>query len=313
MRFRALAVCFVAAAALTAAEEKLLRLTLAAGKTCRIIIEVEQEVVQSMGPQAMTVNQTMRFDYSLKSAAADAEGNIPLVMTYDRVAINQRTPQGEQKYDSAEKRTPGVASSSENAFVGGLSGLVGAGFTAVVSPRGEVRRVEGVDALQAKALQGIPEGPMKPMQTAQMQQMLTEESMIQQMEQILPVFPEKAVQVGDRWNQKGALKLGPLVMDVETTYEVTAIRSDSVDLKVSGTMSSSENAEAASEMSISVKKGTREGTMVVDSDGLITEGDAKMDMEIEIQVQGMVMTQQVSSKALARRLPTEGPVKDKKK
>lgn len=288
------------ASATRGAEERLLRFAFPPGKACTLSVEVKQDLAQSFGPQKMATRQEMRLDYALKGLPPDAEGNAAVQVTISRVALSIDSQFAKVSFDTEKPDT--VKAAKGDPMSAGFAALAGGTFTMTVSPRGEVRKVAGAAAIADRAVKALPESPMREMLTQQFQSMYGDEAMRDQMGQFLPVYPEKPVKPGDRWTQKGTIRMGPIAIDQESNYTVSGLRPDGADLAVEATFTSSGKADPEAEMSVQIRKGTQKGTLAVDADGFLSTSDARQSMECDVVAQGMAMGQTMEAAVTVRRL-----------
>lgn len=284
-------------------EERLLRLSFPEGKSCALAVEMEQDLKQAFGPQAMETRQTMRLEYRLEGLPPDAEGNSVIRVSIDRVTLAIDSPMGKIAFDSRDPES--VKAARANPMTAGFAALQGGRFSMTLTPRGEVRSVSGSGEIAERAARAVPEGPVREMVAGQFKAMYSDAAMRDQMGQFLPVYPEAPVKPGDRWTRKGRLQLGPVAIDQETSYTVARLGPDGADLAVEAVFSAAP-ADPAAEISFSVKNGTQKGTVAVGDDGLLRESSTRQRMECDVVAQGMTMSQTMDATVTVKRIAEGG-------
>ncbi|HEU4754083.1 MAG TPA: DUF6263 family protein, partial [Armatimonadota bacterium] len=136
---------------------------------------------------------------TLTTQKPDAAGAIRIANKTDRMALKVAAPGFELNYDSTKPETGKTDNPSAKPVLEMLSALAKGTYTLVVSPRGEVKAVEGVDQL----IQGT--GP----EAAELlKQELSLAKLQRETAQDLGALPDKAVKKGDRWERTEVQDLG---------------------------------------------------------------------------------------------------------
>jgi hypothetical protein len=189
------------------------------GKTYRMRMATEQKITQTMEGRTMVMPQTIGFGLTQAVKEVREDGTAVVQVTYDSVKFKQEGPMGAMDYDSANPpaTVPPMAR--------GFAALVGQGFSMDMTPEGRVVRVEGADQLLARITENI-EIPMPAMRStieAQMKQQFGDQALKEMMEQMMAIYPEKPVAVGDSWSRKVTVARGfPMVMDNNWTLKSRA-------------------------------------------------------------------------------------------
>jgi hypothetical protein len=143
---------------------------------------LDQTITSGGTDVKQTIEQSMVSSFTVKDKKAD--GSVVL----------------EQKIDTVTMKTsgPGAADAKPP------DGLKGATFTITVSPKWQITKFEGYDAL-IKKLSGEDAGVEKLIRT-----FLPEEILRASAEEAFGFLPDKAVKKGDTWERKLVYPLGPL-------------------------------------------------------------------------------------------------------
>lgn len=151
-----LGVPFLAAALITAGCREARRpvdlgLRLASGEELRFTQSTSQTIRQSAAGRTFELAQELRSAFRLRVRDRTPEGQHVIGAAYEALAITVRSPSGTLAWDS---RAPGEGT----AALRPLGALVGESFWFVVSDRGVVGRVEGLDLLEKRLAESIGAG-----------------------------------------------------------------------------------------------------------------------------------------------------------
>ena len=277
----ALAACLPALDALAAeanagGEKVRLRLRLEKGKSYGIKMTVQQKIAQTIQGNKVDVDQTMGMEYTFDVLEVKDDGTMTVKVTYHAVQMKMDGPMGKVDYDSANPpdEVPKLAQ--------GLAALVGQSFTLDFTPEGRVTRVEGLDAVLARMIEKLelPAGAMKKMMEDQLKKQFGDKAMRETMEQLMAMYPEGPVGIGDSWTKKVKLtKAFPLEM--ENTYVLKERKGGVAILDTRSTLKSDPKAEPMKMGPLSLSydlTGKQEGQVEMDEATGWTLG-AKMTQE----------------------------------
>jgi len=185
-----------------------LRLHLEPGKTYKLQITSEQKIIQSLEAQGsrQETPQTTGFGLSHHVKEVRDDGTAVVQVTYDSLQFKQEGPMGNVDYDSS---TAGGAESS-HPMAKALATLVGGSFELDLTRKGDVTRVEGADSLAAQVMENIkvPIPVLRPVIEQQVKQQFGDQAMKELMEQMIGVYPEGPVGIGDSWSRRIAVTRG---------------------------------------------------------------------------------------------------------
>jgi hypothetical protein len=162
--------------------------------------------------------------------------------------------------------------------------IKGQEFEMVVTKEGKVLAVNGLEKIAENILSSVDMGEeFKQGMDASFKQQFNDAQMKEQFERAFFIFPNKEVKVGDSWTKEHAAPGGSSAMGgFKTTYTVSEIEGDMVDLDVKSDFSGMESQGSV--------KGSQSGTMTVDSrSGLIMSSDLDIEMEASEGGQSMKM------------------------
>jgi hypothetical protein len=150
----------------------------------------------------------------LKVTAEDvaADGAATLRQTFESVRMEMKSPVGRIVYDSsAPEKTPNPVAEMMGKVMGAL---VGESIIVVMSPVGEVRRVEGASRILEKVIKSTLADPASASAAQGLKAMLSDDALKSTLGQSFSKLPAGPVKPGDTWN-------GQLAMGSEAIGRVT--------------------------------------------------------------------------------------------
>ena len=278
-------VCGLAFATTGIAAEKVdLKLDLKKGQSYPLLATIDSKVVQTMGGQQQTIDQSMAIYYTMKVTDVAADGTMDVTVTYDRVRMNMKNPAGNIEYDSDKTKpeeTPMMAR--------GFAGLVGSKLDLKITPKGKVTDVKGADELLKRMIDKMElQEPQKSMVETQLKQQFGPEAIRKSFEQMTAFYPEKPVAPGESWTQKVPLAMGFPIL-TETTYTLKEVKGDAVVIDMKGTVSTDpkQPMKMGPQQMVYDLKGEQTGTITLDkSSGWIQTGKAQQNLDGSVKLQG---------------------------
>jgi hypothetical protein len=215
-----------------------LRLNLREGESLSLRMVTDQNISQTVLGQEQEITQKIGFDFTFLIDAVDADGTAMVQVTYDWVMMEQDGPTGKIVYDSADPpaRVPDLAV--------GFAALVGRGFAMRLSAEGRVQDIQGVDALITGLLEelDLPEGAEADAIEQSFRDQFGEEALKENMENMMAVYPEEPVGIGDSWARKIVISKGfPMILD--NTWTLTAREGGVATIEVHSTVEPNPDAE----------------------------------------------------------------------
>ncbi len=210
----AIVAVFVFAAASVNAQNWELRYDPPIGEVLKYRTQTLQEMDMDLGPMG---GQKMSNDISMTMTQVAREkvgSDFRLESVIESMIMDVK--QGGASIMHWDSNAPEAGDASE---LGEMSALIDQTFETVMSDRGEVRSVSGLDAMWDAMAES--DDPMMKQQAQMMKQGLGDESMVAMMQGSMPVFPEHALETGDSWTWDAQAPnpiLGELAM--KSTYTV---------------------------------------------------------------------------------------------
>jgi len=256
-------VLLMATAALALGADKVtLRLRLKKGDVFHVRVGNDQTITQTLQGRTMKMVQAFVMGYTYDVAEVDPAGLATIRVTYTSVVFKQQGPTGTVAYDSANppKTVPLAART--------WAALVGQGFTMKILPTGHVKEITGVDQMMNKMIAAleIPDGPQKTMVRNQLSAMFGDEALTEMMENMMAIYPEGPVGIGDSWNKKVSITKG-FPMTLDTTYTLKERKDGVATVAVTSKVSSNPQAPPMEMGFMKIRydlKGTQTGTLRMD-------------------------------------------------
>ncbi|MCB1136443.1 MAG: hypothetical protein KDK78_09255 [Chlamydiia bacterium] len=228
------ALCIMAASPVQADQAVLLRYVFNAGDVHHFTVKSDETVKQSpphMGE--MTLTKHTEMDFTQEILSVDADGNARTSLRYDAVRLQIETPFGTESFDSS------IDSGAYSPETACFEALIGSAFEVVVSPRGKVLAVNGLNELVQRLVDSLAEdyGPMKEVIESTMSQLLSEEAISNQLGKFSPPFPEEAVCVGCEWDDCTELDVGFGAIKLTMVYKLKSVSASEIVISVKGSMS----------------------------------------------------------------------------
>jgi hypothetical protein len=275
----------------SATGSKMLKFNFEKGKgyDYEMIINMDQDI---MG-QAMQMDMT---NYYSMDVVADDGTTKTITTTYDRFKMNMKVGPMNIDVDS-DKPLHEIGDGDGKdpmKMVNRLFGAIkGKKFTMKVNAEGKVEEVTGFKEMAQSIVDsmGVDE-KMKEQMQQQFSKQFNEQSLKDQFERFLYIFPNKDVKVGDSWQKTttpGMAMGGKYV----STYTVSEIEGDMVTVEEKSKI---EGASEAMDM-----KGDITGTLVIDSKtGLVVNADQDMDLIMNAEGKEIKMKAKSKIKGKAR-------------
>jgi len=266
-------------------EKVRLRIRLEPGKSYVLRFVTDQDISQTMMNRQQNMKQTMDMTMTYDVRGVDDAGVADVKVAYSAIRFKQSGPMGTVEYDSA--KPPKTLPPQARAF----SALVGQSITMKLSPRGRISDIQGAGALIDKIFKSMnpPKGRMSTMVRKGLKEQFGEESMKDMMQQMMALYPEKPVGVGDSWSSTMTVSKGfPMVM--EHTWTLTGVEDGSALVAVSSQIKPNLDAVPIRVGPINMTHrftGEQKGTLKIDlNTGWITSGDMTQSFSGAIKMEG---------------------------
>ncbi len=238
----------------------LFQLKLKQGETYRTVMTMDQTVEQTLLGETEKTTSVTQMTLSYTVSQVDADGTIHMESTYEQVALAQGSAADAVKYDSAN---PSANQNAEQ-IAPIYDKIIGQTISVQFAPNGEVKSVEGFDAIIESMMGTMPEGPMR----EQFRQSMTDifEQSVTGNSGNLAYFPGQAIKVGDSWPQKTSTSTTMFNIELDTTYTLKERKDGIATIETTsvGTFLPGENGEIMGMQMNFNMQGGQTGTLAVD-------------------------------------------------
>lgn len=267
-------------AACKSSDKLALKLNYQKGKKYYYTSTTEQTTDQTFMGQSVSNSSKTVTGYIYEVTDIDKDGNYLVKITYDKIETDRK-----------------VASKSPIAddFLKGFT------FDMVVTPRGKVKEVRGMDKIMDLAVaaatpdsanDAATDAAMKPIMDA-VKSKYNDKNMGAMMEQMTNYFPEGDVEVGDTWENTVSIDMF-VSMKIASTYKVADVKDNIVKLEVESKISTGDGPGIMG-MKMDIE-GTQKGTMEIDSKtGLVVKSVTNQEMDGKMNMMGMSMPMKIKT------------------
>ncbi len=227
----------------------------------------------------MTITQTMDMTWEIKSVGTD--GTAQMMQTIDRLKLDMNGPAGNLALDTADAQDPqGVPEQTTKM----IRAIAGSPFTSKVSERGEFLDVK----LPPKLLKAFEEaGPMATMFGG-------DEGLKKLFEQLMPIFPEKAIAQGKSWKGVRKMPMGLGSMTINMTYTLEAPEGSEQNIGVDAKVEIEPTKDAPVELKLTAQE--MKGHYRFDNTaGILKSTDVVQKMTMTVNANGQQIDQDIES------------------
>jgi hypothetical protein len=173
--------------------------------------------IPGVGDMVIEQSTTQVLATSAEAVTPDAS---TLRQVVESMKMEMHSTMFAMSYDSAN---PDAGANPMNAMLTSvLSPMIGASYTVVMAPTGEVQKVEGLSALAEKMFQAIPQNPEMAGMLSGLKANLNDQAMRSQLGQTFARFPDRPIKSGDTWTSQVSSSnpmLGGLMTSVTLTLK----------------------------------------------------------------------------------------------
>lgn len=250
----------------------LLKMKFKEGKHYGILMTTEQSISQEVQGQKMDIDQSVKVGFDLDVIKVDPAGDAKVRVTYKRTAFKMSSPMiGTFEYDSKNPpdEVPPVAV--------GYAALVDKSFSMIITPAGNVRKVEGLSDLFDAVMKEIKIPPeaeaMKKQIVDGMKKQFGDEAITEMLNRTFDILPKDSIAIGASWEK--TVKLSTTYpMIVSTKYTLKSIKDSVANLLVSSEIKPNPDAEPMSFGPMTMEyefSGTMDGELLLDLESGITK------------------------------------------
>ncbi|MGQ1786713.1 MULTISPECIES: DUF6263 family protein [unclassified Saccharicrinis] len=259
-----------------------LKYKLKKGQEYRFYQETKMNITQSLG----IIEQEIKNEFKgvTRFTPIGNEGaNIVLNASFETMIINIESIMFNINYDSSKPVKP------DDKVANIYNGVIGKDFKMVITPQGNVVRIDGIDKLINDAVNGM--GNLQPQAALQMRKTLNghfgEEALTGNMAMLLSIYPAESKKVGDTWSTDTKLT-SALKANLNNNWTLADASNKQWKLKGNGSITTlGEEAEMnGMKMSFNLK-GNQDSEFVVNQeDGWFVSGKQNQKIEGTVSMKG---------------------------
>ncbi len=264
-----------------------LKMNLASGSKYGYVMDMKMAMEQSAMGQSMKTDNDMTMEFTYDVAAAEGTDK-KFTINYDRIAMSMKNPMMSMQYDSKE-------GGKKDSMLNGMGMMLNKPFTMTVSEKGEIKKIEGLDAIINSI--GTTGTPQDEAMRKQIAGTFNDTAIRSMMQQSLNIYPDKPVKAGDTWTKVMNINMGPIGMKIDNTYKLTSVTGGTAHIDVASKISSNGGSMQQGGQEIKVDlNGDSKGNMDVDvASGLVTDSKIKQTIKGNMTAMGMAIPMSVSS------------------
>lgn len=262
-----------------------LKLNLQPGSQYAYNMDMKMAMQQSAMGQNIKTEQNMVMESTYDVAAGEGSDK-KITVTYDRIAMEMKTPMGNMNYDSKDP-------SKSNDKLAVMSNMLHKPFTMEVSEQGEIKKVDGLSAIVNSM------GDTSTEEGAAMRKQMAgtfNDSMVRSlMQQSLNIFPDHPVRPGETWKKVYDLNMGMMNMKMENEFKLKDVTGNTAHLDINSKISGGgAGSGEMKNMNINLS-GDQQGTMDVEvATGLVTDSKIKQNIKGDMSMMGMKIPMTIS-------------------
>ncbi len=245
------------------------------GATYQVDTTMDQDMTQNFGGQPITISQHFEYGYTWHITEIDEDGNAHVEVTYNHIATSQSFGGQTLSYDSDTDEAPPPQ-------LTGMDLMLGRGFSMVISARGKVLSIDGLDEMYQDIVDAsdVPEDQKDTFYQA-LEDSYGEAALSEQLSSLFVPYDETPAAVGHNWHIDQQVN-GLIPVNIATDYTISALDKETATIDVQSTLSSDpENKTMLSGYQVAYDlSGTQTGSFTVRiADGITTQATLQQHLE----------------------------------
>jgi len=263
-----------------------LRLRLNDGDSYSCVMEMTQNVSQTIDGDRQTLKQRMKTAWTYNVTGVDDIGVCDIEMIYDSIRVVQDFGFHTTEYDS--QNPPSYIEPAMK----GYTVLAGSRLEMRIDSGGRVLGMSGAEELIDKMLaeMDLPDSPVKDRIVSSLRMQFGEQALSESIAQLTSFYPPVPVKPGDTWSSEMTIETG-FPMRIKNEYDLLAVDDGSAVIKVESMISSSADSAGINMGFVNIRNeiaGTQSGTTEVDiTSGLPVRSKIDMEFEGSVHVSGI--------------------------
>ncbi len=253
-----------------------------------------QETVQLLKQTAMGQEIPMEMDVTMSYIMNIKEKNTKETVaqcTYQDISYVLSSAMMKMGYDS---KNPLENPSEMDKMMGKMLGsLIGKPFEMHIASDGSVSSVTGMDAIAESMSQAVAaDGPMAMQVGASMKQQFNNETIKNQFEQSLKIYPANLVKEGDSWEASQVMSVSGMNLEMKTKYTLKNVQRNTASIGIESVISMVPSAGMEGKLS-----GIQTGTMEVNvKTGMPISSELSQNIKGSLKANGMDVLMDIASK-----------------
>lgn len=266
----------------------------------KLNLQLAQDMTIAMAVQGQAINQKIRMgmDLAWNVKEVDSQGVATIDQKFSRIRMNMDTPFGKIEVDTDKAEHEGPAAQIADQ----LKPLTQGTITQKMDPSGKVLEVK----LDEKATEALANNP-------QFKEMFGEQGMKEMFGQSMVMLPEKAVNMGETWNNSLGAKtpFGEVKLDSQYTYQGMAEHNGKQMAKIGikGTMKIAKDEAAPQQpqqqLKLDIKDSNITGTAWFDVDaGRLANSEVQQKANMTMEAGGQTLEPSITTDTKLQVQPT---------
>lgn len=204
-----------------------LRLKLHKGENYACVMEMTQNVTQTIEGDQQTLKQQMSTGWTYDVTGVDSDGVISIEMVYDSIRIKQDFGFHTSEYDSQNPQ------SYVEPAMKGYAALVGTRLEIKIGDSGKLIAIDGAEELINRMLaeMDLPDSPQKDRIVSGLRRQFGENALSESIAQLTAFYPGRPVSPRDTWNSRLTIQSG-FPMDVNNDYDLLSAEDGMASIRV---------------------------------------------------------------------------------
>jgi hypothetical protein len=239
----------------------------------------------------------------LYEVVKDSSGFVSVKLTYDKLLIVLTPAEGgEQEYDASDSIYV------NDPVIKMLRAIKGSALVINLNSKGDVLNVEGSNEIYQKVMAGlnVPDDASKKQLQGQLSKLVGVNFVKGNLEQGFQLFPDTALQEGDKWNNK-LIQEADIKFEGLAEYELTSVKNNTATVEEKSAIANDKKTsiDIMGYKVSTAMKGKQDGLYKIDTKtGMIINGESSAFMEGTMQIMGqeIPVTVKVNKKISVKKL-----------
>lgn len=276
-----LLICMMFMMVLSGCSEKgRLKINFKKGDSYKVEVYSNSKSVETVSNKNIESNQTEKDVYIYKVVDVDKDGTYTINSTIKSISFKYTGTGGTLEYDSSKD----IVKNDFNSMI--MTSFIGRNFTIKITPTGEVKKVTGFDELINSQVNSCPFNEnYKTTERNILNQFFSKDALKEQIKQMFNLYPDKKVNVGDKWNIQTSISSGVPVL-INSIFQLKNDKNGVAEISENSKINTDGNEKVPNTGGVNAlcnASGNQSGTIRINEDsGLI------IDREITQKITGTI-------------------------